>query len=250
MDQREKYSIIHEVHCALVCELVLRHMGRSAEDRLPLLAAGLTMNLDMLELQDKLFHQRGKLNEEQRREVRNHPYRSVEILQELGVRDDAWLTTVLQHHELVDQSGYPQGLPGNEISEEARILALADIYCAKLYPRAYRAPLQPTAAAYDIFTGARGHGLDKDLSKLFIGELGIFHPGSFVRLRNGELAVVARRGEKIHNPIVYSVVKANGELYIEPRRRDSSNPEFAVDKSIARGDVNIQINTSAIWRRT
>lgn len=247
LSKERKYSIMHQIHCALVLEIFLKHLGRSSAERLPLLAAGLTMNIAMIGLQDVLFNQKGVLTEGQRVEVKNHPHRGAELLRSYGVADEAWLTTVLQHHEFIDGSGYSQGLRGDDICQTARMLMLADIYCAKLFPRAYRVPLHPDRAAREMFTGSRGHCFDMDLSKLFIKELGLFHPGSFVRLSNGEIAVVIRRGEKIHHPIVCSVVKADGSPYLAPRQRDCSKDEFAITDSVAPKDITININKRQLW---
>jgi len=242
-----KYSINHQIHCAIVCEIISKSLRRSPTERLPLLAAALTMNIDILELQNQLFYQRDKLNEEQKIAVRNHPGQGTELLRSYGVTDEALLKTVLQHHEFIDGSGYPQGLQDPDICENARLLLLADIYCAKLFPRSYRSPLNPKVAAQEIFTGARGQHFDPDLKKIFIKELGIFHPGSFVRLENGERAVVTRRGEKIHQPSVHSVMKADGSRYLAPKLRDCSKAGFAIQDNVPYEEINININKSPLW---
>ena len=247
LSRERKYPITHQIHCALMFEIFLKHLARSSTERLPLLAAGLTMNITMIELQDGLFNQKGGLTEGQRVEVKKHPHRGAELLRSHGVTDEAWLTTVLQHHEFMDGSGYSQGLRGDDICQTARILMLADIYCAKLFPRAYRVSLHPDRAAREMFTGSRGHCFDMDLSKSFIKQLGLFHPGSFVRLSNGEIAVVTRRGEKIHHPVVCSVAKKDGSPYLAPRQRDSSKDEFTITDSVAPKDVTISINKRQLW---
>jgi HD-GYP domain-containing protein (c-di-GMP phosphodiesterase class II) len=242
-----RYSLIHQIHCALVCEFVLKQMGTSAEERFPLLAAALTMNVAMIELQDALARQKERLTEEQKLAVKEHPLRGVELLRTYDVTDEEWLNTVSQHHEFLDGSGYPQGLSGEKISKNARLLMLADIYCAKLFPRAYRKPLQPDEAAREMFTGGRGQAFDLDLAKVIIKELGIYHPGSFVRLANGEIAMVIRRGEKIHNPVVSSVLKANGSPYLSIKKRDCSTDEFKITGSVAKADVPVSINRLLLW---
>jgi len=241
------YSIMHQMHCAIICEILLKYLERSPQERLPLLAAGLTMNIAMIELQDILFNQKERLNEDLRRDVQNHPAQGVELLCTYGVTNETWLTAVLQHHEFIDGSGYPQGLHGDDIGQMARILTLADVYCAKLFPRAYRDPLTPDVAAREIFTGSRGQCFDQDLANIFIKELGIFHPGSFVRLANGDIAVVTRRGEKIHHPVVHSVVKGDGMPLFPPRERDCSEAEFKITSSLAQHKVDVSINKFLLW---
>ena len=161
-----KYSIMRQIHCALVCEIISEDLVPSTEERLSVLAAALTMNIAMIELQEILCNQKERLTEKQKIEIQSHPYRDVELLRSYGVSDNVWLDTVLQHHEFLDGSGYPQGLRGNAISPTVRLLTMADIYCAKLFPRSYRAPLKPHVAAREIFTGCRGFCFDEILVKI------------------------------------------------------------------------------------
>ena len=69
-------------------------------------------------------------------EIKRHPEIGSRILEHANLRDiGAW---VLAHHERIDGGGYPQGLPGDAIPVEARILAVADAYEAMTSDRPYR----------------------------------------------------------------------------------------------------------------
>jgi HD-GYP domain-containing protein (c-di-GMP phosphodiesterase class II) len=247
LSKERSYFITHQIHCAIICDIILKYLGLSPPERLPVLAAALTMNISMVELQDILFKQKERLNEEQQKKVQIHPQQGAELLRAYGVTDEAWLTTVLQHHEFIDGSGYPQGLRDEAISQNARILTLADVYCAKLSPRAYRIPLSPNVASRELFSNARGQFFDQDLARSFIKILGIFHPGSFVRLANGEIALVTYRGEKIHHPIVHSVINTNGVPRVTPKQRDCSIDQYAITDSIAPEKVKVTINKLLVW---
>ena len=165
--------------------------------------------------------------------MQSHPQRGVELLRAYGVTDESWLTTVFQHHEFMNGSGYPQGLQGEDIVINARMLTLADVYCVKLFSRAYRLPLPPDVAAREIITGSRGQSFDQELAKVLVKEIGIFHPGSLVRLINGEIAVVTQRGKKIHHPIVQSVLREDGVPFLKPIRRDCSKENYSIIYSVA-----------------
>ena len=73
--------------------------------------AALTMNLSMFELQGILATHAGPLSDEQRRLIRSHPTRSVQLLSEAGVTDKDWLRAVEQHHEAVDRSSSTAARP-------------------------------------------------------------------------------------------------------------------------------------------
>ena len=242
----EKYTVKHPVHTALICELVSLDLGWPGKERCSLLAAALTMNIGMIFLQERLFRRGGEVSEAERQEIHHHPERGVNILLKAGVKDKTWLKAVLQHHERTDGGGYPRGVKGDAILVSARILSIGDIYSARATGRGYRPGISATKALQEMFLDGE-HGPDKDLEKRFIKALGIYPPGSFVRLNNGEIAVVTERGATIENPIVRSVVKPNGERLGKPKRRDCYKDEFAVKGIIPPAEVDIEVNRYKLW---
>lgn len=242
-----KYSIKHQIHSTIMCEAVLKSMGYTSGQRLPILGASLTMNISINFLQDDLFHQKDKLSPEQKKQIESHLFEGVEILRHGGITDHVWLDTVLQHHELLDGQGYPQRLRGSAIHEPSRVLTIADILCAKMTGRAYRKPLLPNVALKEIYCAERGHNIDVTLTHHFIKKLGIYPPGSLVRLANGEVAVVIRAGEKATCPLVASVVRPNEEVYLNPRYRNTMEKEFAITGVLAASDYKILVNRNQLW---
>jgi hypothetical protein len=248
LQKNAKYSIIHQIHCALLCEIILKRLGHTDQERSTVIAAALTMNIGMLGLQDFLFFQHKQPSGDQRKGILNHPYRGVEILRHMGVTDQLWLDAVLQHHELLDGSGYPRGLRADDICRAARLLAIADVYGAKIFPRSYRPPLPANTAARQIFLKEREYIFDSELVDIFVKELGIYHPGCFVRLTNGEIGIITRRGGKIHLPIVHSVVGANGMPLPEPKLRVASSADFTVKELLDTQEGNFDINIYRLWQ--
>ncbi|UTF59331.1 two-component system response regulator [Gilvimarinus sp. DA14] len=76
-------------------------------------------------------------------------------------------TLALEHHEKWDGSGYPKGLRGEQISLEARIVAIADVFDALTSKRPYK-PAWPTADAFALIADQAGHHFDPALANLFI----------------------------------------------------------------------------------
>lgn len=221
------YSLYHPVQCALLIAVVAVRLKIYGEQLFCTLAAALTANLGMLQIQDRLNKQRTPLTDEQREMLRNHPDKSVMILESMGVRDPMWIRAVLHHHERLDGSGYPQGLTGDDISNEAKLVALADIYIALIGKREYRDALPVKVALRQIFT-ERGTLLGPGLTKLFLNEIGIYPPGTAVKLQNGDTAVVTERGENIQYPICAGIRAMSGQVYLHPPRRDTRKEEFQI----------------------
>lgn len=246
LDQEPDYVGIHPVMCAILLELLLSRKNVPAQDRLLYIAAALTQNIGMLELQQKLSKQQSPLTAKQQRKISEHPFKSREILQGLGIDHKEWLDTVQHHHERPDGGGYPKGLSGEQISVYARVLSLADIYSAMILPREYRDGYFIKRALRDIFM-QRGSAVDPNLAQLLIKELGIYPPGCFVKLANGDTAIVVRRDTELANaPLVLSVLSPGGVLYKPPERRNCKEKRYGIVKVIPRVE-GLVLDKNQIW---
>ena len=221
------YGLVHPLHAAILCELVGRRLEVPPYGRLPLVSAALSHDVGILQVQEVLQRQTTPLTEAQWAEVRAHPRRSAELLAAAGVEDPLWIDPVLHHHERLDGSGYPDGLIGDALSIEARLVAVADIYSAMVRPRVYRDALLAQTALRQIFLD-RGQKIDATITEVFIKEVGIFPPGALVRLASGEVAVVAGRGADTSHPPVFSLLSKEGVAAKGVSARDSRQAEHAI----------------------
>ena len=240
-----RYTITHPLHVAILCELTAKKKGIADEPRLSILAAALTSNIAMIELQDTLQKQQAPLTKEQSEKIRQHPKRAANMLREAGVQDEIWINTVQQHHERRDGKGYPEALSGDDISVPVRIVSLADTYGAMISPRNYRAAKFSRESLCEIFL-KRGAEIDESLPPLFIKELGVFPPGAFVKLHNGETAVVVRRGANAMTPQVQSVVSPKGVPLPAPLLRDSGQDIYSI-REMAPPSKGFAINRQLLW---
>lgn len=96
---------------------------------------------------------------------------------------------VLQHQERLDGSGYPNALKGEQIGTLARLVSVADYYEEQLHPRTATRPGQPNQVVAALFKKA-DIWFDGSFIKLLIKVLGIYPPGSLVRLSDETLALV------------------------------------------------------------
>ncbi|MBF0517662.1 MAG: hypothetical protein HQK97_11210 [Nitrospirae bacterium] len=127
IDKYAQYTIKHPIQAAIVCEVIAKAMNAGQDDRKMTLAAALTMNISALDLHETLQSQSEPLSKAQRLAILDHPMADCRMLRRLGVTDEAWLTSVIQHHEAIDGSGYPQGLSGQSISTSTQLISLSDI---------------------------------------------------------------------------------------------------------------------------
>ncbi len=241
----QAYTVCHPIHTAVLCELVGRRLGMDEQHRISLLSAALTANVSMRKLQETLHKQDGPLTDDQRAAVHRHPQESVDLLQQAGVDDPVWLRAVLEHHEHYDGSGYPHALGPESLCQEGQVLAIADRYAALVSSRAYRKAISAKDALCQFFL-KKHQEYDEELALLFIKELSVFPPGCFVRLVNGETAVVVRRPRDAKWPLVSSVLSPRGGPYATPMRRDCNTEDFSI-REIYYPERTLPLNLRTLW---
>lgn len=234
----ERYSACHGLFCCIVGDLCARWLEWSTTDVETLRRAALTMNIGMQEAQDVMARQIEPLSLEQKRLVNEHPAKSERLLRSAGVEDVLWLETVLRHHELSGEDESTVALqPALRL---AQLLQRIDVYTAKLSRRRARAGTSATIAARDACLGPGGKPDAIGVTMLRV--LGLYPPGSFVQLANGEIGVVTGRGVKAHTPLVACLRREDGALLRTPTLRDTSQTDCAVRRSLTSHDARIVVH--------
>lgn len=238
------YSATHSMLVSLMCTLAAKDVLRwSEEDTRIVSLAALTMNIGMTELQDKLAQQDVALSGEQRELVNGHAARSVQILKSAGIDDEAWLEAVELHHSA--PHGALKNLP-SQGQKMARLIQRADTFGARRAPRGSRSPSSLSAAMQASYFDESG-AVDEAGTAL-LKAVGIHSPGSFVKLKTGEIAVVVRRGENTTKPKVLVVTSQEGILLSRFELRDTACHENQIAKAVNRSELKLNINLKRILR--
>lgn len=247
LNQEEgSYAVRHCIDSAVVALLVARALGQVPSETLTIMAAALTMNVGMLPSQEQLQSRLNAISDAELALIHRHPQQSVDMLKAAGVSDNEWLTYVLLHHENEDGSGYPHGRKGDEIPLNAKIIALADRYCARVSSRSYRKSLLPNEALSDILL-ADHQSVDPMLTTCFIRVLGIYPTGAVVRLANGEIGVVAGKGSSSTTPVVHAMIAQDGAPLSTPIRRDTAAAQFAIREMLSEEKAGVRFSMQQIW---
>lgn len=139
LGEKDEYTEVHTRRVALRAVQVGEELGL-APTRLRILATGgLLHDIGKLSVPDEILRKPTSLDEEEFAVITMHPEWGHRLLGELGGFSDAVRRLVLDHHERLDGSGYPNGLAGKELDLETRILAVCDVYDALISDRVYRA---------------------------------------------------------------------------------------------------------------
>jgi len=231
------YSATHAMLVSVMCGLAAREvLNWPEETEAALCLAALTMNVGMTELQDRLAVQMSPPTPEQRIQIDQHAVRSVQLLEQLGINDKAWLEAVSDHH------GAPPGpLAGmSDGRRMARLIQRADMFAARLAPRASRVPTSPAAAMQASYFD-ENRQVDEAGAAL-IKAVGIYSPGSFVRLTTNEVAIVVQRGANTTTPKVAVLINREGIPTADPIIRDTGLRDYRIVASVPHRDVKVQIN--------
>src|SRR5271156_6306936 len=155
-------------HCLFVTGFAVafaQHLGMREDDQRRLVRAALLHDVGKAFIPMTLLDKPGKLTDEETAEIRQHPCRGYEALASQGGFPPEMLDVVLHHHELLDGSGYPNRLSGDQISDIVRLTTIADIYAALVEKRAYRLPFTH-AKAFAMMEEMDGK-LDRHLLQAF-----------------------------------------------------------------------------------
>jgi len=231
------YSATHAMLVCVMCGLAVRDvLNWPAVQEQTLCKAALTMNISMIDLQDRLAVQVEPPKPEQRQQIDQHAARSVQMLEQAGLCDRPWLEAVRDHHCVA-----PGPLAAkSEGQRMARLIQRADMFAARLAPRASRVPTSPAAAMQASYFD-ENRQVDEAGAAL-IKAVGIYSPGSFVRLSTNEVAAVIRRGANTTTPRVAVVINREGLPTVEPTIRDTSQREYRIVASVPHREVKVQLH--------
>jgi PAS domain S-box-containing protein len=160
-EMRDPYTAGHQRRVAEIAVAIGSELGFDARQQEGLRVAGYLHDVGKIRIPSEILSKPGKLSPTEFQLVQGHAQASYDVLKDVKF---PWpvAEVALQHHERMDGSGYPQGLKGDAILLEARIMAVGDVVEAMSSHRPYRAGLGVEAALAEIERG-RGSVYDTDV---------------------------------------------------------------------------------------
>ena len=152
IDAKDAYTNGHSGRVAKYTREIARRFGYSQKRQDEIYMMGLLHDVGKIGVPDAVINKPAKLTEEEYAQIKTHPVMGDRILKNIRERPKLAIGA-RWHHERYDGTGYPDGLSGDKIPEEARIIAVADAYDAMTSRRSYRGILSQDIVRNEIKTG-------------------------------------------------------------------------------------------------
>ncbi len=230
MDRIQAFAVsTHCVNVAILGVRIARSLNYSDEEKMKVGLAALLHEIGVVKLSRRMVHERGKVDQE----VRQRPVYSAEILEKLGSEYDWLVQTVRQVYEREDGTGFPLGLKGKDIREEAKILGIVDVFEACIHERPYRRAMtgyqlfhELTSVATERFAGR----IVKALLKCF----SLYPYNEYVLLNTGEIGKVIEVNESnLLRPRLKMLFDGKGQPFEDQPEVDlESTPSRYINKAI------------------
>ena len=152
IDAKDKYTSGHSSRVADYAKMIAKRAGYTDAKQDEIFMIALMHDVGMIGIPGEVLHKPGRLSDEEYETVKTHPRLGADILKSIDA-DTKIGKCALQHHEKYDGTGYPSGLKGEEILEEARIIAVANAYDAMSSDRIYRTRLSQQEIIEELKNG-------------------------------------------------------------------------------------------------
>lgn len=179
IEARDYYTRDHVERVNSYCQAMADQLGWTIGRKSSLEFGAILHDIGKIAVRESVLRKTGPLGREEWEEMREHPIVGAHMIEGIPYLAPA-IPIVMYHHERWDGSGYPEGLRGGEIPEEARLLAVADTFDAMTSDRPYRKAL-PISLAYETIISEAGNLFDPGMVEAFIT---CWEQGQFEQVRN------------------------------------------------------------------
>ncbi|MBV9217418.1 MAG: HD domain-containing protein [Acidobacteria bacterium] len=156
IDGKDKYTRGHSERVSRISVAIGRRMGLPADELETLRISALLHDVGKIAVDDAILKKPAALTDEEFEIMKTHPQRGYKIMSQIPAMKE-FLPGMYMHHEMVNGMGYPQGLTGDQIPLQAKIVSVADTFDAMTIDRPYQKGMELPAALERLrsFVGTR-----------------------------------------------------------------------------------------------
>lgn len=182
----EQYS--HSLNVTVLSLILAKSLDMSEEEVKHLAMGALFHDIGKAQIPDRITRKTDPLTKVELSLYQQHCQFGAQFAENFKLDPRVGLI-IMQHHECVDGSGYPNKLKGEQIDRLARILGIVNVYDNLCNPLDIATAMTPYEALANMFSRQRAK-LDPSILKLLIKSMGVYPPGSIVRLSSGDHGMV------------------------------------------------------------
>jgi HD-GYP domain-containing protein (c-di-GMP phosphodiesterase class II) len=159
IDGKDRYTRGHSERVARFSVAIAEHLGLPDEEIEALRISALLHDVGKIGIDDKVLKKPAKLTDEEFEIMKTHPQKGFKIMSQIPAMRE-FLPGMYMHHEMINGEGYPQGLHGDQIPMQARIVSVADTFDAMTTDRPYQKAMEVDDALMRIqtYVGTRYDG--------------------------------------------------------------------------------------------
>jgi putative nucleotidyltransferase with HDIG domain len=207
MEEKDISVTQHGVSVAVIAMMIGHALDLTPRDLRDIALGSLFHDIGKLKVPDVIRRKRGNLTPHEVNYLQMHPNFGYDMLNRSGLFPKEVLNIVLHHHEFVDGSGYPDGLNSHKIPIVTQIVSLANDYDQQLSGQQAASP--QVALGYLFKNRATKHS--EALIAVLVKILGIYPPGTIVKLSDGSIAKVIMTTKEVSQPQVWSCLEDGSE---------------------------------------
>ena len=166
IEAKDEYTRGHSRRVAQYAALIAKNLGWTDQEIENIKSCAYLHDIGKIGIPDQILNKPGQLTEDEFNLIKQHPIIGQDILKDITIIPHLGEVT-RSHHEHYDGTGYPDGLKGNEIPIQARIITLADSYDAMNSKRIYRNALSFNQIKEEIEKNA-GTQFDPEITQIFL----------------------------------------------------------------------------------
>lgn len=185
----DNYTYQHCVNVSVLALVIGTQLQLRRSELLDLCIGSLLHDIGKVLIPNEILNKNKALNCEEFEVIKTHSLKGYDYLKGSFEISPQSRIIVLQHHEKVDGSGYPERRTGDKITTLSKIVAIADVYDALTSDRPYRRAMSPNEAIEYLFASGGAH-FDYKIIKTFSSAIVPYPEGTLVELSSGDIGVV------------------------------------------------------------
>lgn len=214
--------------------------------------AAVLHELGMIRIPNQTYDKQSALSETESQLITTHPIQGMRMLQEYSKDSSKALAQeillgIMQHHERMNGTGYPQGLKGDQISLFGKIIGVACSYEAQMTQRPHRAQKDGYTCMLSMLKGINSLYDEKVISALLLS-ISLYPLGTYVRLSNDAIGIVVDTDPaKPKCPIIRLILDKELNIYKEsPIVKTKSGEGLSVRSVLDRQEINELIQSDLL----